>query len=142
MDTPTLMPRLVVVRSDDAITFYEAVFGARVTERFATPDGHVVHAALAIGDAVVAVTDAAPDWNNDDPRALGGSPVILRLALDDPDAVAAEAVRRGAKVVFPVQDQSYGYREGRIEDPFGHLWILSKRIEDLTPEEIRRRMEG
>lgn len=142
MNRPTLTPRLVVSSAAEAITFYETVLGARELERYTLPSGRVVHAALALGGAVLALVDAAPAWNNVDPRSLGGSPVILTLEVDDPDAIAAAAVRRGARVIFPVADQSYGHREGRIEDPFGHLWILTKLVEALSPEEIQRRMDG
>lgn len=142
MKRPTLTPRLVVAGATEAISFYEAVFGARELERYATPDGRVVHAALALGDAVLALTDAAPESQNTDPRALGGSPVILTLEVDDPDAVAEEIVRRGGRVIFPIADQFYGHREGRIEDPYGHVWILSKLLEELSPEEIQRRVDA
>jgi uncharacterized glyoxalase superfamily protein PhnB len=142
MSRPPLTPRLVVAGAADAIAFYRAVFGARELERYTMPEGSIVQAALAIGEAVIALTDAAPDFHNRDPKDLGGSPVILSLEVDDPDATAAEAVRRGAKVIFPIADQFYGYREGRIEDPFGHVWILSKLLEELSPEEIQRRVDA
>lgn len=142
MSRPTLIPRLVVAGAADAIAFYEAVFGARELERYTMPEGPIVHAALAIGEAVIGLTDAKPAFHNRDPKDLGGTPVILTLEVDDPDAVAREAVRRGAKVIFPVKDQLYGRREGRIEDPFGHMWILSKILETLSPDEIQRRVDA
>ncbi|MGF1470090.1 MAG: VOC family protein [Sandaracinaceae bacterium] len=140
MTTPTLTPRLVVRSSADAIDFYAHAFGAEELERFTTPDGVVVHAAIRIGDAVVALADRSDD--NQSPDDLGGSTVILTLIVDDPDAVAARAVERGARIVFPIEDQFYGHREGRIRDPFGHLWIVSKIIEELDAETIQKRTEG
>lgn len=122
------MPRLVVARAAEGIDFYREVFGARELERHTTEDGHIVHAALALGDAVLGVTGAAPHWHNHDPLALGGSPVIFNVMVDDPVAVADEVARRGGEVIFPVRDHDYGFREGRVRDPFGHLWTVSKPI--------------
>ena len=137
-----ITPRLVVASAAQAIPFYIDVFGAREIERYTTDEGRVVHAALAIGDSVVALTDEARQWHNHAPPSLGGSTVIFTLELEDPDAVCARAVERGAKVLFPVADHFYGRREGRIQDPFGHLWILSKTLEKLSPDELARRVRG
>lgn len=135
-----IIPRLIVPNTPEAIAFYVDVFNAVEKERYTTPEGAVVHAALEIGGAALSLTDEAPGWHNHAPTSLGGSPVLFTLRLDDPDDVCARAVAKGAKVIFPIGDQPYGYREGRIQDPFGHLWILSKQIEVLSPEEITRRM--
>jgi uncharacterized glyoxalase superfamily protein PhnB len=142
MDTPDpiLTPRLVVPSADDAIRFYQAAFGAQLIERYAMPDGHVVHAALSIRGAVFSLAQAKAEWGLDDPKTRGGSPVLLTLNTPDPDATCARAVEEGARVVIPIADRFYGYREGRIADPFGHLWILSKQTENLSPAEIEARM--
>ncbi|MBL4686516.1 MAG: VOC family protein [Nannocystaceae bacterium] len=138
-EPPIITPRLVVAGADEAIAVYRRVFDAECIERFATPDGKVVHAALSIRGAVVAVTEEDPPINRG-PKVLGGSPVLLHIAVDDPDAVAAAMVEEGGEIVIPVDDRFYGAREGRIVDPFGHLWIVSKKTETLTPEQIQRRM--
>jgi PhnB protein len=137
-----ITPRLIISDAPGAISFYVEVFGAIEQERYANSLGRVVHAALTIGTSVIALADEAPKWHNHSPSALAGSPVILTLECDDPDKVCAQAVARGAKVIFPIADQYYGHREGRIQDPFGHLWILSKQIEQLSPAEIARRTVG
>jgi PhnB protein len=142
MATPTLTPRLVIKSAARAIDVYGRVFGARVLEKFALEDGSIVHAALAIGDGVLAITDEAPQFNNVSPEALGGTAVLLQLAVDDPDAVAERLVAEGGRVIFPVADQFYGKREGRVADPFGHVWQLSKELEKLTEKEIQRRMDA
>jgi PhnB protein len=142
MTKVTLTPRIVVRGADEALEFYRRAFDARIEERFADETGHVVHASFAIGDAVVALTEERRDWNNDAPGSLGGSPVILNLVVDDVDALGARLQAAGAEVVFPIADQFYGHREGRFRDPFGHLWIITKITEQLTDEEIRRRMKG
>jgi PhnB protein len=126
---PVLTPRLVVAGAAAAIDFYREVFGAREIERFEDPKSkRIVHAAVSIRGAVLALTDEHRPWHNDAPGSLGGSPVILQLECEDPDAVAASAVARGASVVFPIADQEYGRREGRIKDPFGHLWIVGREL--------------
>ncbi len=139
-NSQTLTPRLVVRDAPAAIDFYIRAYGAELLERYAMPDGHVVHALLALGDARFSLAEEAPDWNTLGAESIGGSPVILQLSVDDPDATAARAVELGAKVIFPIQDQFYGRREGRIADPFGHLWILGRVIEDVSPEEMERRI--
>jgi PhnB protein len=87
------------------------------------------------------LADEHPEMNIRGPKALGGSPVTLHVQVDDVDAVAARAVAAGATVVFPVKDQFYGKRSGRFEDPFGHIWILSTHVEDVSPEELQRRYD-
>jgi PhnB protein len=137
-----ITPRLIVSDATRAITFYSDVFGAVEQERYATSEGRIVHAAITIGRSVIALADEAPEWHNHSPSALGGSPVLLTLECDDPDNACSRAVACGAKVIFPIADRYYGHREGRVQDPFGHLWILSKVIERLSPDEIARRAAG
>ena len=141
-DTPVITPRLICSSSADAIAFYTEVFGAKELERYANPEGIVVHAAISIRGAVINLADAAPDWGNHSPEQLGGSAVLMTLTCDDPDAVATHAAERGATIVIPIEDRFYGHREGRIRDPFGHLWILSKVIKQMSPEEIQRGVDA
>ena len=138
----SITPRLIVSDASRAIPFYIEVFGARELERYTSEEGRVIHAALELAGSTVALVDEAPHWHNLAPTSLGGSAVILSLELEDPDAVCARAVALDARVIFPVADRDYGRREGRIQDPFGHLWILSKTIETLTLDEIARRVRG
>lgn len=142
MTTPTLTPRLVVRDGAAAIDFYERAFGAEVLERYDSPDGKVVHAALKIRDAVVAVVDAAPVHHNLSPDDLGGTSVILELNVDDPDAAAAKVVEHGGEIVFPIDDRFYGHRDGRVKDPFGHFWIVFKVSEQRSPEAIQKDVDG
>ena len=135
----SLAPYLVVDGAAQAIAFYTRAFGAKETMRLAEPGGRIGHAEITIGDALVMLADEHPEINIRGPKALGGSPVTLHLQIDDVDAVAAGAVAAGATVVFPVKDQFYGKRSGRFEDPFGHVWILSTHVEDVSTEEMQRR---
>jgi PhnB protein len=137
----TLAPYLVVDGAAQAIAFYARAFGAKETMRLAEPGGRIGHAEITIGDALVMLADEHPEMNIRGPKALGGSPVTLHVQVDDVDAVAARAVAAGATVVFPVKDQFYGERSGRFEDPFGHIWILSTHVEDVSPEELQRRYD-
>ena len=134
-----LYPRLVVDGADAALAFYTAAFGGEVAERYTDPDGRVVHAMVAAGPVRFAVKDA--DGYDPAPTA-GGVPVIIALYVSDPDAVADRMVDGGATVLFPVADQPYGERGGRLADPFGHLWMLARRTEDLTPAQIQARATG
>ena len=135
-DPPVLTPRLIVSSSANAIAFYEKVFGAKELERYTSPEGLVVHAAISIRGAVLSLADAHDDWYP--PERPEGSPVLMTLMCDDPDAVAERAERHGAKILIPVADRFYGHREGRIRDPFGHLWILSRVSKTMTSTEIQR----
>lgn len=118
-----LYPRLVVAGADKALAFYSAAFGGEVTERFTGPDGNVVHAMVVVDGVKFAVKDA----DEYDPAPTAGSvPVIVALYVDDPDAVAELMLAHGATVVFPVADQEYGERGGRLADPFGHLWMVAR----------------
>jgi uncharacterized glyoxalase superfamily protein PhnB len=139
-DKPTLTrlySRLVVSDGPRAIDFYRTALGAEEVERYTGPEGKIVHAMLRLGGADIAVKDA--DENDPAPDTLGGSPVIMALDVSDADAVAEAMLRGGASVVYPVADQHYGQRGGRLADPFGHLWMISQTIEALTPQEIQQR---
>lgn len=134
-----LYPRLVVADASRAIDFYVAVFGAREIARYTMPDGKIVHAELEIGGATVALKDEGD--GDPAPTTLGGTPVMLALDVDNADAVADAMVRAGATVIYPVADQDYGERGGRLADPFGHQWMIGQHIEDLSTEEIQRRVD-
>lgn len=131
-----LYPRLVVAGADAALAFYSTAFGATVTERFTDSGGQVVHAMVDVDGCRFAVKDA--DGYDPAPTA-GAVPVIVALYVDDPDAVAARMVEGGATVVFPVDDHPYGERGGRLADPYGHLWMIARRTEALTAEQIQQR---
>ena len=122
----TVVPRLALADADAAIDFYRRALGAELVERVTDPDGRVVHAELRIGTSKVSVKDA--DDHDRSPADLGGSPIVMQLDTDDVDAVAASMEAAGATVVFPVGDQDYGYRDGRLQDPFGLQWLLSQRL--------------
>lgn len=124
----TVTPRLYVRGVADAAEFYERAFGAADLGRVADPGGKVVSAEIKIGDSLVSLSEESPRWGNYSPQSLGGATTVITLNVEDADAVWDRAVSSGAQEIFPLEDQPYGYRQGRLEDPFGHFWIVSTRI--------------
>lgn len=108
-----------------AVEFYKAAFGAGELFRVEAPDGAVV-AQLAVGESEFWVADESPEHKNFSPESLGGATVRMVMVVADPDAAFARAVKAGAAVVWPVEDQGYGWRVGRVVDPFGHHWEIGK----------------
>ncbi len=121
----SLRPLLSVRRGAAAVAFYRAAFGAEERSRFTDAEGNIV-AMLSIGDAALIVADEAPEHDNLSPEALGGTTVRIGLEVTDPDAVFAMAIRAGGREVFPVDDQSWGLRQGRLVDSFGHHWLVGR----------------
>jgi PhnB protein len=120
-----LTPMLAVRRGREAVDFYQAAFGARVLHRFDADDGTVV-AQLAVGQSEFWLSDEAPQYKNFSPETLGGGTMHLVIMVDDPDAVFDHAIAAGATVECPVRDEHYGWRIGKLRDPFGHAWEVGK----------------
>jgi PhnB protein len=116
---------LTVRDAAHAIDFYAAAFGATTVSRQTTPGGQIV-AELEIDGSRFFVVDENPAAFNNSPDSLGGTSVRLSLVVDDPDAWAARAIAAGATEIFAVADQPYGMRQGRVQDPFGHHWLLGR----------------
>jgi PhnB protein len=122
---PSVAPMLSVRSGARAVAFYKAALGAQELFCIEAPDGAVV-AQLSVGQSEFWVADESPENLNFSPETLGGGTVRMVLVVDDPDAVFAQAIAAGATVVWPVGDQPYGWRVGRIVDPFGHHWEIGK----------------
>jgi len=123
-----------------ALEYYAKAFGAvEDGERMTLPDGRVGHAEMRIGNSKMMLGDEFPEYNTLGPQSIGGSSVTIALEVPDVDAVVERAVAGGGKLELPPADQFYGYRVGRVFDPFGHLWMVMTKIEEVTPEEMRRR---
>ena len=134
----TVTPRLVVSDGAAAIEFYVRAFGAEeVGERFTGPGGELIHAEVRIGDSVVMLTGESDEARS--PSSAGTVTAILATYWEDVDAAWERALAAGAEVIYPLADQFYGERGGRLRDPFGHQWMLSQVIEDVPPEEMERR---
>lgn len=125
-----------------AIAFYQAAFGAELLLQLDMPSGAIGHAEIKVGDSPIMLADEDPDFGNQSPDSLGGSPVSMMIYVDDVDAEFAKALAAGASEVRAVEDQFYGDRSGTLKDPFGHTWTLATHIEDLSQEEIEQRMQA
>jgi PhnB protein len=138
---PTVTPYLVVKGASAAIDYYKKVFGATERMRMDAPGGMIGHAEISVGTSLIMLADEFPDMGFRGPRAIGGTPVSLMIYVPNVDEVFKRAVEAGAKTLRPVADQFYGDRLGVLEDPFGHVWSIATHVEDVAPEEMRRRSE-
>ncbi|MDT0302305.1 VOC family protein [Streptomonospora wellingtoniae] len=123
--TTEIRPKLLVSDADAAIGFYTEALDAVLAFRAADEHGVVNHAEITVGSAAFAVAQSVAEWGWHDPRSTGGSPVLIMAEVPDPDSTADRMVRLGAESVVPVENRPYGKRQGRVRDPFGHLWVIS-----------------
>ncbi len=135
----SVTPYLCIDGAAEAIEFYKKAFGAKELSRMPAPGGKIGHAEVQIGDSHVMLADEFPEMGFRSPKSVGGTPVMMHLYVEDVDATVTRAASAGAKVVRAVEDQFYGDRGGKIEDPFGHSWYVSTHVEDVSPEELEKR---
>jgi PhnB protein len=133
-------PYLYIRGAAGAIDFYKSVFGATEVVRMAGPDGRIMHAELRIGDSIVMLADENPRMGIMSPQTIGGFSGGLHLYVENSDAVIQKAVENGATPLRPIKNQFYGDRSGTLLDPFGHMWSVATHVEDVSPEEMRKRM--
>jgi PhnB protein len=120
----SIAPMLSVRNGARAVEFYKAAFGASEVYRVEDPEGAVV-SRLAVDGAEFWVSDESPEHANFSPQSLGGGTVRMILTVPDPDAVFAKALAAGAQSVVAVEE-AYGWRLGRVVDPFGHHWEIGR----------------
>ncbi|HUM04169.1 MAG TPA: VOC family protein [Terriglobales bacterium] len=139
----SVTPYLIISGAAKAIEYYKKVFGATEIMRMPGPDGKIGHAELRIGDSHIMLADENPSMGQGHASAttVGGSPISLYLYIENVDDVVKRAVTEGATILKPVQDQFYGDRSGFIRDPFGHLWGVATHVEDVSADEMERRMK-
>ena len=137
---PRVSPYLCVDGAAAAIDFYREVLGATERGRMSGPDGKVAHAELEVGDSLIMLSDEFPEMGARSPKTVGGTPVLLNVYVEDVDHTFEVARKAGAKSVRDPEDQFYGDRSGQFEDPFGHQWSVASHIEDISPEEMEKRM--
>jgi PhnB protein len=138
---PRVSPYLVVDGAAEAIAFYTSALGATERMRMPGPDGKIAHAEIGFGDSIVMLADTS-DQSGPGPKQLGGSPVSVMLYVEDVDAVYQAAIDAGAESVFKPEDAFYGDRGAGIVDPWGHRWHLATHVEDVSEEEMQRRMQA
>lgn len=137
----SVTPYLLIGGASAAIDFYIKAFGAAEILRLTAPDGRIGHAEIRIGDSRVMLADEHPEMDFLGPLSRGGTTVSMLIYVDDVDAVFARAIAAGATELRPLCDQFYGDRSGAVTDPWGHVWSLASRIEEITPEEIQNRFQ-
>ncbi len=135
-----VMSALAIRSAAKAIDWYKDVFKAEEKMVLKDQNGTIVHAEIVIGDVVVMLAEENPEYNCS-PLTLGRNTINLFLYTGDVDDLVRRAVEKGAKVIMPLEDQFYGDRSGRIEDPFGYLWVVSTHIKDVSDEEMKHIME-
>jgi len=133
-------PYLIIDGAAAALDFYRTAFGAQEVMRMPSPDGRIGHAEILVGTSHVMLADEHPDMGYRGPQAYGGTPVSLMVYVPDVDATFAKAISAGATELRAIANQFYGDRSGTLQDPFGHVWTISTHVEDVSPEEIERRL--
>ena len=136
-----LWPYLVAKNCARAIEFYKQAFGAMEDFRLIEKSGKVGHAELRVGEAHFMIADEYPDFGALSPASVGGCPVKLHLYVSDADAVVARAIEAGATIVRPLRNEFYGHRTAMLLDPFGYSWVISSKVEDVTPAEMQARWD-
>jgi len=132
-------PYLIIRGAAAALEFYAAAFAATELVRLDDGNGKIMHAEISIGEARLMLADEFPDMGYRGPQSLGGSSVSIHLHVDDVDAVFGRALELGGTAAMPVADQFDGERRGTLVDPFGHVWLLASRKEEVTYDELRAR---
>jgi uncharacterized glyoxalase superfamily protein PhnB len=135
----SVTPFLTCKNCSAAIDFYKRAFGAVELERINSPDGQVMHAELRIGDSIFMLNDEFDQSECKSPQALGGTTGGLHIYVPDVDAAFERAVKAGGTVKMPIADMFWGDRYGQFVDPFGHVWSIATRKEELTSLEIEER---
>jgi len=134
MPTPTsftirVTPHLRVRNTAKAIEFYRQAFGAVEVGRYTDPEGVIAYAGLSIGDAKLSLAEESPGSGSPSPQTVGHTTICIDLIVPNVDEMVNRAVALGAKIQFPVENQFYGIRQGRIVDPFGHQWSIGSPLE-------------
>jgi len=135
-----VIPALAFHGTDAAIKWYVNNLGAKEKTKFNAPDGTIVHAEITLGENVIMLAEENLQYNRS-PQTLKGNSVNLCVYVPDVDAVVKKATGNGAKLLIPIKDEFYGDRSGRIEDPFGYVWIIATHVKDVTQAEMKKAMD-
>jgi PhnB protein len=136
----SVTPYLVVNDAAKAIDFYKQAFGATELARMGGPGGKIGHAELKIGDSMIMLSDEM--MGNRSPQSFGGSPVSIFLYVENVDSTFSQAINAGAKSEMSPDNMFWGDRYGKLTDPFGHSWALATHVEDVAPEEMKKRAQA
>lgn len=140
----SVTPYLIIKDAAKAIDYYKKAFGAEEVGRISMPDGKVGHCELQIGNSRIMLSDELPEWGNKSPISLGGTSVGLCIYTESVDDVFKRAIEAGGKVDqnMEVKEQFYGDRSGTLIDPFGHRWTIATHVEDVSFDEMQKRMDA
>ena len=138
----SLTPYLVCKDAAKAIDYYTKVFGAQETVRMPGPGGRIMHAELKIGNSMLMLSDENKERGYLSPETIGGTATSIMFYTDDVDAVYSRSVAAGAKSETPPADMFWGDRMGNVVDPFGHKWAIATHKEDVSPDEMEKRMQA
>jgi len=140
----TLTPHLVIKDCAKAIEFYKKAFGAEELQRMPGPDGKLIHACLKIGNSMLMLCDEFPGFCDTmaSPETIGKAHATIHMFVEDIDKAYQRAIDAGAKAEMPPQDMFWGDRYGKVVDPFGQPWSIATHKEDLTPDEMKKRMQA
>jgi PhnB protein len=136
----SVTPYLCLSDASAALDFYQKAFGATELFRFNGPDGKIAHAEMKIGNSILMLSGEYPEMGFRSPLTLGGSPIGLMIYVEDVDTFAEKALAAGATLDKPIENKFYGDRSGTLKDPFGYSWHVSTHVEDVSPEELEKRM--
>ncbi len=137
----SISPSLTCKNAARAIEFYKSVFGATEVMRMPGPEGKIMHAELKIGDSIIFINDEFPGMA--EAPAPGVTPsLFMFLYTEDVDSVYNRAVSMGSMVVMPLENMFWGDRYGKVMDPFGHQWGIAQHVEDVAPQEMKRRQDA
>jgi PhnB protein len=135
----SITPYLIIDGAAQAMEYYKKAFGAIELFRM-EHEGKIGHAEMKIGDSPFMVSDEHPEMGFRGPKSLGGSAVGIMIYVDDVDTIFKQALDAGGTESRALQDQFYGDRSGTLTDPFGHVWTVATHKEDVSPEEIEKRL--
>lgn len=135
----TVTPGIALKNASEFIKFCKKAFGAKEVLRMAGPNGSVMHAELLIGDSQLMLGDEMPGMGNKSAVTLGGSPVTLHLYVENCDAAFKKAVAAGATAIMPPTDMFWGDRYAKLQDAWGNSWAVATHIEDVSPQEMKKR---
>ena len=137
----TITPQLTLDDAPRAIDWYKKALGAEEVSRSTSPDGKIMHAELKIGDSIIFI--------NDEFQGMAAAPTpgvtpstYLFLYTEDVDSVYNRAVSMGSKVTMPLDNMFWGDRYGKVMDPFGHQWGVAQHVEDVAPDDMKRRQDA
>ena len=135
----TVTPYLVINGAARAIEFYRRAFGAKELDRSPMEDGSLMHATIQIGDSIIMMSDEFPGGDTKSPTSAGGTTVNLHINSKDVDKLWDRAVNAGATPTLPLENQFWGERYGKLQDPFGHVWSVSMAVKMSEAEKEAKR---